>query len=256
MSDDLNLEKIKAETEQSLSRNKRILSALFILGIFAFICFIYFAPEFTSAEKQIIFKFPRSAQQIYELSKVILGYTQNSYYYVISLFCFLYVFLQSFAIPGPLILSILGGALFGFWKAMLVVTTCATLGATLCYILSETLGKGIIIRKFPGPLMKANNLINEHKHHLFFYLLFLRVTPIVPNWLINISSPILGISLKYFITATFLGLIPGNCIHINAGTMISSMQEVGLNLNSILILLVLGVLALIPTLIFKKPKVN
>ncbi len=89
-----------------------------------------------------------------------------------------------------------------------------------------------------------------------FYLLFLRVTPIVPNWLINLSSPILGISLKNYIAATYLGLIPGNCIHINAGTMISSMESVGLNFNSFLMLLGIGLLALIPTLFFKKPKVN
>lgn len=253
---ELNLDKIKAETERSLDRNRWILIVLFGLGIIALINFIYFAPEFEENEKAVVFRFPRNPQQIYELSKVILAYTNQSYSYVVSLFCFLYVFLQSFAIPGPLILSILAGALFGFWPALFLVTSCATIGATLCYILSETLGKGLVVRKFPGPLMKAYNTIAEHKNHIFFYLLFLRVTPIVPNWLINLSSPILGISLKNFMAATFLGLIPGNCIHINAGTMISSMQEVGLNLNSVLLLLGLGVIALIPTLIFKKDKIN
>ena len=37
------------------------------------------------------------------------------------------------------------------------------------------------------------------------YIIFLRITPILPNWLINISSPILGVNIVHFFLGTFLG---------------------------------------------------
>ena len=74
-------------------------------------------------------------------------------------------------------------------------------------------------------------------------MLFLRITPLVPNWFVNIASPIVGIDLKYFFIGTLLGintklksryhlgLMPANIIHVRAGLLLSSMTEVGLNLT-------------------------
>lgn len=48
-------------------------------------------------------------------------------------------------------------------------------------------------------------------------MLFLRFTPLVPNWFVNLASPIVGMPIKYFCIGTLLGLMPLNIIHINAG---------------------------------------
>ncbi len=62
---------------------------------------------------------------------------------------------------------------------------------------------------------------------MIYYLLFLRITPLLPNWFINISSPILEVPLWKFFIATFLGLMPMNVMHVKTGLMINDIQTVG-----------------------------
>lgn len=83
-------------------------------------------------------------------------------------------------------------------------------------------------------------------------MLFLRLTPLVPNIFVNFASPIVGIPLKYFASGTFFGLIPLNLIHLNTGLTLSTIDKFGVDLTSILWIAVLGFLALIPTLFKKK----
>lgn len=90
-------------------------------------------------------KFPRGAQDLRDISEVIQVYTNTNYWEVLSAFCFLYIFLQTFAIPGPIFLSILSGALFGGVEGFFLVCFCATSGASMCYGLSSVLGKPLVI---------------------------------------------------------------------------------------------------------------
>ena len=61
--------------------------------------------------------------------------------------------LQTFAIPGPIILSILSGALFGGVKGFILICLCATSGACLCYTMSMVLGKSLVKRCFEKRLL-------------------------------------------------------------------------------------------------------
>ena len=122
--------------------------------------------------------------------------------------------MQTFAIPGPIFLSILSGALFGGVEGFFLVCLCATSGASMCYGLSSVLGKSLVIRIMPKRIIWFSNLIKNQRDNLFYYLLFLRITPLLPNVFINVSSPILGIPYITFALATFLGLMPLNIVHI------------------------------------------
>ena len=78
--------------------------------------------------------------------------------------------------------------------------------------------------------------------------------PIVPNWMINLVSPIIGIPIKDFIIATFFGLVPPNFLYISAGITLKTMQEQGVDYQSMLILMVVGILVLIPVLMKNEDK--
>ncbi|WP_289460176.1 VTT domain-containing protein, partial [Klebsiella pneumoniae] len=67
--------------------------------------------------------------------------------------------------------------------------------------------------------------------NLFFFLLFLRITPIVPNIVINVASPIVGVPFKYYFFATLFGLMPANLMHVSTGHGISSMKQIGFDKN-------------------------
>lgn len=251
---ELDIERIKKETENGLQRSKQVLMVLFSFGLIVLGLLILLAPQVRDEDRAVLKRFPMSAEEIQELSLAIMNYTTESYYYILTLFCFLYLLLQSFAIPGPIILSVLAGTLFGRWMGLIVVSLCATCGASLCYTLSHFFGKGIVVRKYPQKIVEANNKIQEHKNNLFFYLLFLRITPIVPNLIINLASPIIGVPFKTFFSATFLGLMPANIIHINTGMTLASIKKVGLTSDSLILLGIMAFLALVPTLFINRSK--
>lgn len=47
--------------------------------------------------------------------------------------------------------------------------------------------------------------VDKHRDHLINYIIFLRITPFLPNWFINITSPIINVPLGVFFLGTFLG---------------------------------------------------
>ncbi|OQR89662.1 SNARE associated Golgi protein [Achlya hypogyna] len=173
--------------------------------------------------------------------------------FVLASFVVVYVALQTFAIPGPIILSILAGALYPFGFAQLLVAGCATTGASLCFLLSHFLGRSIVQRSFPAMIANFKDKIAENRGNLFYYLLFLRLTPLLPNWFVNVASPLVDIPLGHFVLATFIGLMPANFIHISTGATLGSAAEAGSsNLVNFAILFSLQFVALLPTLFKSK----
>lgn len=123
------------------------------------------------------------------------------------------------------------------------------------------MGKYLVLKAFPQLVLKMNQRIQENRDNLIYYLLFLRISPIVPNWLINVSSPIVGVPFVYFFLATLfgaswvtLGLMPANVLHVKTGLVVKEVESIGFGWKNFLLLFFLAFLALIPTLIKKKLK--
>ena len=161
--------------------------------------------------------------------------------------------LQTFVIPGALFLSILSGNLFGGVEGFIIVTLSATIGASMCFGLSSILGKSLVVRCMPRVIITLNKKIKAHRDNLFFFLLFLRITPLVPNLMVNVCSPILGVPILKFAGATFLGLIPLCIVHVRMGLILSEVNSIGgFNFYQLLGLLGLGFVSLIPVLLKKR----
>lgn len=162
--------------------------------------------------------------------------------------------MQTFAIPGPIILSILSGAIFGGFQGFCMVCVCATTGASMCYWLSYALGRNLVRRMYRQLLDKFEAQLVEHQHNLVFYLLFMRITPILPNIFLNVACPLLGVPYHKFLIATFFGLMPLNIVHVKTGLTLENIQKVGLDFNSVAMIFGLSLVALLPTLCTKKMK--
>eukprot|EP00484_Ammonia_sp_Unknown_P000321 CAMPEP_0197023194 /NCGR_PEP_ID=MMETSP1384-20130603/3974_1 /TAXON_ID=29189 /ORGANISM="Ammonia sp." /LENGTH=213 /DNA_ID=CAMNT_0042451383 /DNA_START=161 /DNA_END=802 /DNA_ORIENTATION=+ len=193
----------------------------------------------------------------------ILSKYQDTYYVVVLIgFVAMYLFLQTFAIPGTLLLSILSGALFPWFIALLIVTACSTTGASLCYAISEYLARDLVIKWFPNKLALLQSKIEENGENIFFYLLFLRLTPLLPNWFINLAAPIINVQFIYFVSATCIGLIPANFMYIQFGMTLQSISQdtlenqgrFVLSYKSMLLLLLFAIMALVPTFFKKRIK--
>jgi len=238
--------------------NTKALAAIFVFAIILLIIVFSSFPHLSEEEWSKFHWPPHSLADLRELSSLLLTYRDQHLLAVISAFCTIYLFLQAFAIPGAIFLSILAGPLFGREFGLGLVSVIAPLGSCMCYLLSYHLGRGLVQRSFPQLLAKFRNQIQQHKHNLFFYLLFLRVSPILPNWFISISSPILNIPLLQFFGATFFGLIPANYLHVTTGLALGELQSsdsvsgITVNKRALATLFGIAILTLIPTLFRKK----
>jgi len=173
----------------------------------------------------------------------------------------LYVFFQTFAIPGPnLMLSILAGALFeNVWLATLIVGGSCTTGAVCCYMLSHYLLTDVIQQKLASRIDTFKARVTSNKDHLLSYMLFLRLTPLLPNWFINLSSPVVGIPVSTFACATFFGQMPMNLVFWFSGnTFFKALEgEDGgdpfeKNLKVVLAVSLIGLGSLMPVLLKKR----
>ena len=93
--------------------------------------------------------------------------------------------------------------------------------------------------------------MEDNKNNIFQYLLFLRITPIIPSWFNNLAAPIIGIKYKIFFWASLLGTIPGNMIYVNMGYELSSLEEMKFDFRIFIMLFLLGVMIFIPRIIAK-----
>ena len=76
---EIDIEKIKAETEASLKTSKRILLSIFIVCLIFLFILISNAPEVSDSDKETFLTFPRNVKQIQLLSNAIQTYTASSY---------------------------------------------------------------------------------------------------------------------------------------------------------------------------------
>lgn len=228
------------------------LAIIFFFAVLAMMYLIRQMPEL-SAEELDVLRLPRSLDDVKNLSIVLLRYKEDNFMLVLGLFAMSYIFLQTFAIPGAIFLSVLAGPLFGFFWGMIIVSIVATTGSSMCYLLSKALSKNLVARYFPQLLQDFQQRVQDNRDNLFFYMLFLRISPVLPNWFISVSSPILGVPLWIFALATFLGIMPGNYIHVSTGVALSSLatntgdgSSSPVNFKNLAGLFAVGLLALIP----------
>ena len=173
----------------------------------------------------------------------------------------LYIFFQTFAVPGPnLLLSVLAGALFeNVWLATLIVGASCTTGAVCCYLLSYFLLEDVIKHYLAKRMELFKKRVAANKDHLMSYMLFLRLTPLLPNWFINLTSPVVGVPVTTFAMATFFGQIPMNLVYWYSGNAFFTALEgedggdpFEKNMNVVLAVSLIGVGSLVPVLLKKK----
>jgi len=136
---------------------------------------------------------------------------------VLTVFLCAYVFMQSFAIPGSVMFSLLSGPLFGPFSGWCLVCFATTTGAIACYCVSNLFMRRILVARFPQRVAFLEQKARENADNVFYFILSLRMSPLLPNWFINAASPVAGISLRQFSVATFFGLMPINFLHVQAG---------------------------------------
>jgi len=162
----------------------------------------------------------------------------NHRFVTASAFIAVYIVQTVLSLPGAGILSLAAGAVFGVVRGALYVCIGATTGATLAFLISRYLFRDAIQKKFSSRLETMNR---ELEHSGFNYLLFLRLVPIFPFFLINLAAGLTKIPLRTFFLGTIIGMIPGNFVFCNAGASLATITK----MNDIASPRVLGSFALL-----------
>lgn len=131
----------------------------------------------------------------------------------------IYIVTVALSVPGATFLTISGGFLFGLVPGAAAAVTGATIGATAIFLVARTaLGEPLLKRAGPRAARLAANFRDE----AFSYLLFLRLVPAFPFFLVNLVPAFAGVRLMPFVIATALGVIPASVVFSLAGTGLDS----------------------------------
>ncbi len=177
---------------------------------------------------------------------------------VAAAFIAIYALVVAFSIPGGAIMTISAGFLFGTVAAACYGVVGGTLGA-VCVFLAARTAFGDVLRAKAGPALKRMEA--GFRDSELCYLLFLRLIPLFPFWLVNLVPAFLGVSLRAYFFATLVGVVPGALVFASLGNGLGAILDAGgepdlgivFRPEVLLPLLALAALALLPV-VYKKLK--
>ena len=134
----------------------------------------------------------------------------------------IYIAVIALSLPGGVFLTLTGGFLFGWLIGGLATVVAATIGATIIFLIAKTsFGEPLAARAGP----RLDKLRAGFQDSALNYLLFLRLVPLFPFWLINLAPALLGVGLGTYVIGTFFGIIPGTFAFAYAGVGLDSVIE-------------------------------
>jgi uncharacterized membrane protein YdjX (TVP38/TMEM64 family) len=147
-----------------------------------------------------------SAVSLLERRAAIDGFVGAHPVAALLAFMGIYTVAVALSLPGATFLTIGGGIIFGGIEAALAALVGATAGATVIFLIAKSALGGWLVRR-AGP--RAETVAAGFRADAFNYLLFLRLVPLFPFWLVNLVPALCGVRLRIFVLATAFGIIPG-----------------------------------------------
>ena len=131
------------------------------------------------------------------------------------LFVLVYVLYVLAGIPGSLILTMLGGFLFGFAQAVMLACVAATLGAMGLITLVR-----LFLRSWARQRLGAryDRLAQGFRRDDIYYLLFMRLMPVFPFWVVNLVVAVMDMPLLRFAPVSFVAMMPAAMAAALVGT--------------------------------------
>lgn len=177
----------------------------------------------------------------------LVAFAERHYLTALALAFATYVAAVAFSLPVATILSLVIGFVFGRWVGTALIVVAATTGATIVFLAARYLFADAARRRMGALGEKINAGFTANA---LSYLLFLRLVPLFPFFVVNIAPAFTDIPLRTFVLATFVGIIPGAFVYANLGQALGRIDSLrGLVSPEILgALALLGMVALIPVL--------
>jgi dihydrolipoamide dehydrogenase len=142
----------------------------------------------------------------------------------IAAFFALYVAVAALSVPGAAVLTLAGGALFGFWVGLVLVSFASSIGATLAFLASRLVLRDWVQSKFGDRLAPVNAGIAREGA---FYLFALRLVPLFPFFVVNLLMGLTALRPLTFYWVSQLGMLAGTAVFVYAGTQLGQFKLSG-----------------------------
>jgi uncharacterized membrane protein YdjX (TVP38/TMEM64 family) len=156
-----------------------------------------------------------SLATIAENREVLRAFVLDYLLLSLILYALVYILITALLIPGAALLTVLGGFLFGWALAAPVTVVAATLGATILFLSARSSFGGLLIKRGGG---LVGRLANGFADDAFSYLLFLRLVPLFPFFVVNIAPALCAVKTRTFVLATLIGIIPATFAYAFLGS--------------------------------------
>lgn len=218
-------------SERSIPWSKLAIVGVFVAAVVAF--FAFDGPRYLSLET---IKANRDA---------LLAFADRNFVAAIVIAFLVYAGAVALSLPGGLVLSLTMGFIFGRWVGTLLVVVAATVGATLVFLAARYLFADAA-RKRLGTLGEKINA--GFTDNAFSYLLFLRLVPAFPFFLVNLAPAFTSIPVRTYALATLIGIVPGSFVFVNLGQTLGRIESLSglVSRDTLLAFTLLGIFALIP----------
>jgi uncharacterized membrane protein YdjX (TVP38/TMEM64 family) len=173
---------------------------------------------------------------------------RNNLFAALALFFVAEVVFVALSVPIGIWMSALGGFLFGFWIGTAVVSVAAMLGAILAFLAARYVFCDAIHRlaNTRPRLKKCLVAIDRGFHdHGAYYVLLLRLTPVIPFWALNLGLGLTCLRLRDYWWATQLGMLPATMVVVNAGASLAEITSLR-DLLSWRVIVALSLLLIVP----------
>lgn len=163
-----------------------------------------------------------------ENREVLTGWVADTGLVAWLVYAGIYAVVTAFSIPGGAVMTIAGGFLFGPWLGGTLTVIGATIGATAVFLAARYALADFLRDKAGGAIRKMED---GFKENALSYLLFLRLVPVFPFWLVNLVPAFLRVPVGVYIFGTAVGIIPGTSVYALVGDGVGALLEAGQDVN-------------------------
>jgi len=172
------------------------------------------------------------------------GWRQENPWTAALAFFTLYVAITAVSLPGAALLTLLAGAVFGFWQGLILVSFASSLGATLAFLIARYLFRDAVRARFSRQLNVIDRGIEKDGA---FYLFALRLVPLFPFFAVNLAMAVTPLPTLRFYFVSQAGMLAGTAAYVWAGRELGQIESAA-HILSPGLLIAFAVLGLFPLL--------
>ncbi len=181
----------------------------------------------------------------------LLAFTERHYAAALAIDFAVYAAAVALSLPVATLLSLAVGFVFGRWIGTALIVVAATVGATIVFLAARYVFAAAARRRLGAVGERINA---EFTGNAWSWLLFLRLVPLFPFFLVNLAAAFTTVNVRTYALATLVGIVPGAFVYANLGEALAGIESTRglLSGRTLFALTLLGVLALTPIVVRRR----